>query len=90
MVKTAPKLLIFSTHRYKRLDFQQIYKISRVPSPRNPAVYKTNLTNRHEKNSDVLCKGNNLKSKYKFCIQFLTSIQHIDKNSRPTRTFKYK
>jgi len=24
-------------------------KISRVPSPRNPAVYKTNLTNRHEK-----------------------------------------
>ena len=38
------------------------YKNSRVPSPRNPAVYKTNLTNRHEKNSDVLYKGNDLKS----------------------------
>ena len=38
------------------------HKDSRVPSPRNPAVYKTNLTNRHEKNSDVLYKGNNLKS----------------------------
>ena len=25
-------------------------KISGVPSPRNPAVYKTNLTNRHENN----------------------------------------
>ena len=38
------------------------HKDSRVPSPRNPAVYKTNLTNRHEKNSDVLYKGNDLKS----------------------------
>ena len=38
------------------------HKDSRVPSPRNPAAYKTNLTNRHEKNSDVLYKGNDLKS----------------------------
>ena len=59
VVKTAPKLLIFSTRRYKRLHFQQIYKISRVPSPRNPAVYKTNLTNRHEKKFLMsICKGN--------------------------------
>lgn len=26
-----------------------IQKNGRIPSPRNPAVYKTNLTNRHEK-----------------------------------------
>ena len=32
----------------KRLGIT-IYKNSRVPSPRNPAVDKTNLTNRHEK-----------------------------------------
>ena len=27
----------------------KIEKNSGAPSPRNPAVYKTNLTNRHEK-----------------------------------------
>ena len=59
MVKTASKLLNFSTRRHKRSDFQPIYKISRVPSPRNPAVYKTNLTNRHEKKFLMsICKGN--------------------------------
>ena len=45
------------------------YKNSRVPSPRNPAVYKTNLTNRHEKNSDVLYKDNDLKSQSKYFIK---------------------
>ena len=31
------------------IKLDRTVKISRVPSPRNPAVYKTNLTNRHEK-----------------------------------------
>ncbi len=43
-------------------------KNSRIPSPRNPAVYKTNLTNRHEKISDVFCKDNDLISICKLWI----------------------
>ena len=50
------------------------HKDSRVPSPRNPAVYKTNLTNRHEKNSDVLHKDNDLKSQSKYFIKIFKKI----------------
>ena len=35
--------------RAKTLSSVLLYIISVVPSPRNHAVYKTNLTNRHEK-----------------------------------------
>ena len=42
------------THKSKEdslaLSSLLLYIISVVPSPRNHAVYKTNLTNRHEKN----------------------------------------
>ena len=44
--KSALIYELFSIHGVTKT---KIYKISRVPSPRNPAVYKTNLTNRHEK-----------------------------------------
>ncbi len=46
----------------------------RTPSPRDPALYKTNLTNRHEKNSDVLHKDNDLKSQSKYFIKIFKKI----------------
>ena len=49
-------------------EWRTVKKNSRIPSPRNPAVYKTNLTNRHEKISDVFCKDNDLISICKLWI----------------------
>ena len=52
--KIATKLSIFFDFNLTNCkEYKSIYKIGRVPSPRNPAVYKTNLTNRHEKISNV-------------------------------------
>ena len=55
------------------------HKISVVPSPRNHAVYKTNLTNRHEKNSDVFDKVNDLKLTSKLFLKIFNYFKKYTK-----------
>ena len=52
-------------------------KRKQVPSPRNLPIYKTNLTNRHEKNSYVWCKGNNSEEHSKIFQIFFFHIPEI-------------
>ena len=49
LVKIGPKIQKNRhTTMKQNLYFRLQHKNGRIPSPRNPAVYKTNLTNRHE------------------------------------------
>jgi hypothetical protein len=41
-------LIIIAISQKAALRYEYFSKNNRVPSPRNPAIYKTNLTNRHE------------------------------------------
>ena len=82
-------MLIIIDFSKSRLSYKKIaisatqsplmHKIGGVPSPRNPAVYKTNLTNRHEKISNVCCKVNDYYGLSKFLKIFLA---HIGKSMK--------
>ena len=68
---SGPEKFLFLFSSESRRNEAQTYpgtKRKQVPSPRNLPIYKTNLTNRHEKNSYVWCKGSNSKG---YCKLFI-------------------